>query len=168
MAIYSLRVRSQAQCSCEKRFGDHAAYSPHPKKLIDAIVSWARLEEDIVGVALVGSWARGNPNKRSDIDFMMLTDAYLSRIGSVQWSKNLCHHFLRSRLKRWRIGFYGAVWSRHILLTSGQKIELSFGPLSWASTSPIDSGTRYVVHDALQVLYDPLGILANLKAQAVA
>jgi hypothetical protein len=73
---------------------------------------------------------------------------------------------LASPLKSWRNGFYGAVWSRHILLHSGQRIELSFGARSWASLSPLDPGTRYVVQDAFKVLYDPEGMLGRLQAHA--
>lgn len=136
----------------------------HP--LIAGVLAWAKAQDDIVALALVGSWARGNPHRRSDVDFMILSDDALSRRTTVRWTRALCRTYLHCPLKRWRNGFYGAVWSRHVRLASGQLIELSFGSQAWASTSPIDSGTRYVVQDALISLYDPQSLLAQLQAGA--
>lgn len=133
----------------------------HP--LIAGVLAWAEVQDDIVALALVGSWARGNPHRRSDVDFMILSDDALSRRSTVRWTRALCRTYLHCPLKRWRNGFYGAAWSRHIRLASGQLIELSFGSQAWASTSPIDSGTQYVVQDALVALYDPQGLLAQLR-----
>jgi uncharacterized protein len=134
---------------------------------IEQVAAWARLQPDIVAIALVGSWARGNPTKRSDIDFMVLTETPKKRLAEIRWTKELCRTHLGSPLKDWRNGFYGAVWSRHALLRSGQRIELSFGARSWASISPLDPGTRYVVQDAFQILYDPEGMLSRLHAHTL-
>jgi hypothetical protein len=35
--------------------------------------------------------------------------------------------------------------------------------LAWASTDPVDEGTRRVVTDGLRVLYDPEDIFAGLQ-----
>jgi Nucleotidyltransferase domain len=42
--------------------------------VIDAIGAWAIRRDDIRAMALVGSWARGNPHRASDIDVLLLTD----------------------------------------------------------------------------------------------
>jgi hypothetical protein len=49
---------------------------------------------------------------------------------------------------------YGVVWSCHVLLEPKAKLELTFGALDWASTMPIDRGTRGVVHDGFQIIVD--------------
>lgn len=133
--------------------------------VIAGVLAWASTQEDVVALALVGSWARGNPHRHSDMDFIILSDAPRTRSADVGWTRALCRTFLHGRLKHWCNGFYGAVWSRHFTLASGQEIELSFGAQPWACTAPIDSGTRYVVQDAMVVLYDPLGLLATLQAR---
>jgi hypothetical protein len=45
---------------------------------------------------------------------------------------------------------------------------VEFGVVSpaWASTAPLDDGTRRVVADGLQALYDPDGLLAELVKAA--
>jgi hypothetical protein len=37
--------------------------STHTDQLINQITAWAETQPDIVALALVGSWARGNPTK---------------------------------------------------------------------------------------------------------
>jgi uncharacterized protein len=133
---------------------------------IEQVTAWAKTQPDIVAVALVGSWARGNPTKRSDIDFMILSETPGARLIGIHWTKEMCRTHLSSPLKNWKNGFYGAVWSRHILLRNGQRIKLSFVARSWASVSPLNPGTRYVVQDAFQILYDPEGMLSKLRAHA--
>jgi uncharacterized protein len=133
---------------------------------IEQVAAWAITQPDIVALALVGSWARGNPTKRSDIDFMILSETPGARLTGIHWTKEMCRTYLSSPLKDWKNGFYGLVWSRHILLRNGQRIELSFAARSWANVSPLDPGTRQVVQDAFQILYDPEGMLARLQASA--
>jgi len=56
------------------------------------------------------------------------------------------------------------VWSRHVTLFSGHKLELTFARTDWASTAPIDAGTIFVVRDAFRVLHDPTAVLSKLMA----
>jgi predicted nucleotidyltransferase len=142
------------------------SHRSHQNPAIDQVAAWAKTQPDIVALALVGSWARGNPNKRSDIDFMLISEAPKQRLAGIRWTKAMCSTHLASPLKSWRNGFYGAVWSRHMLLRGGQRIELSFGAQSWASLSPLDPSTRYVVQDAFDILYDPEGLLGRLRVHA--
>jgi predicted nucleotidyltransferase len=133
---------------------------------IEQVTAWAKTQPDIVALALVGSWARGNPTKRSDIDFMILSETPGARLTGIHWTKEMCRIHLSSPLKDWKNGFYGSVWSRHILLRNGQRIELSFAARSWANVSPLDADTRHVVQDAFQILHDPEGILGKLQTRA--
>jgi hypothetical protein len=53
---------------------------PHPHRsqqnpAIDRVTAWAKTQPDIVALALVGLWARGNPTQRSNIDFMVFSEA---------------------------------------------------------------------------------------------
>jgi uncharacterized protein len=132
--------------------------------LIEQVTTWAKTQPDIIALGLVGSWARGNPHRRSDIDFMVLSHSPFSRLHEVRWNKDLCRNHLGAPLKAFCSAHYGVVWSRHFWLASGQEIELSFASPAWAEVEPVDAGTRYVVIDALTVLYDPAQLLATLKA----
>ncbi|MCV5960062.1 hypothetical protein OFO30_32265, partial [Escherichia coli] len=59
----------------------------------------------------------------------------------------------------------GAVWSRHVRLEDGSRLELSFAARDWASTLPPDAGTAAAVGNSCRVLYDPEGLLEQLVRQ---
>jgi len=42
--------------------------------IVSAVTGWAIERGDICAMALVGSWARGNPRQDSDIDLLLLSD----------------------------------------------------------------------------------------------
>jgi uncharacterized protein len=128
-----------------------------PQQLIAAVVAWSESRADIVGVALVGSHARNAARPDSDIDLMLLTDAAFIYRESTNWLTEL-----RIPIAKWRDAGYGAVWSRHITTESGNKLELSFGNVSWGNTSPIDSGTLQVVSNGVKILRDQGGVLKQL------
>lgn len=57
---------------------------------------------------------------------------------------------------------FGAVQERRLRLPDGTVVEVNVGDLSWASTTPVDAGTRRVTEDALIPLLDPQHRLAHL------
>jgi uncharacterized protein len=118
--------------------------------------------QDIRGVALVGSHARGTARPDSDIDLIVLAErpsdfrADASWLGMIDWSQ------AATQVETWQDKDYGAVWSRHVLLATQLELEISFAPPSWASVMPLDAGTRQVVAEGCRVLHDPDGLLAEL------
>ena len=44
------------------------------ERIIRSVADWAARQEDIIGVAVVGSWARKNARMDSDVDLVILTD----------------------------------------------------------------------------------------------
>lgn len=132
--------------------------------IIQLIVQWAIEQQAISAAALVGSWARGTAHAKSDVDLMFLSKQPLlfrkntDWVNEIKWGK----HWVRS----WKDKDYGAVWSRHVQLDSQPlncvEIEFSFGHKTWASIDPIDPGTKEVVSDGCQILYDPEGSLSEL------
>jgi uncharacterized protein len=131
-------------------------------RVVEAIVAWAKTRADICGVALVGSLAIGKARAHSDIDLVLLTNdphryrSDLSWVGAIDWRD------LAAGDLTWSDEDYAVVWSRRILLGQGLEAELSFAPLTWAATAPLDAGTRRVVSDGCQILYDPAGLLDRL------
>ena len=117
---------------------------------------WAKERTDVVAVVLVGSWARGDARMDSDVDVVLLTedqkpyregDAWLHELGGVRLV----------RTRRW-----GPLTERRFALSSGLEVEIGVAPAYWASTDPVDGGTRRVVADGAAVIYDPEGLLARL------
>jgi hypothetical protein len=58
----------------------------------------------------------------------------------------------------------GVVWSCHIALSPAGKAELTFAPRPWARADTVDAGTRHVVKDAFQIVFDKDGMLTKLVA----
>lgn len=136
--------------------------------LTDAILrlaaSWAATQSDIQGLALVGSWARGAARPDSDIDLVVLTyDPERYRLNR-SWLLELDWALVGLPVIGWRDADYGALWSRHITLADAVEVEFGFTTPAWASTSPIDAGTRKVASDGLRILYDPQDFFATLMA----
>jgi hypothetical protein len=58
---------------------------------------------------------------------------------------------------------WGVVTDRRFRLPGGRVVELGVGSPSWASVTPVDEGTRRVATDGLLALYDPDGLLEELR-----
>ncbi len=117
------------------------------------MTKWVASNDDLRALALCGSWARGNPRPDSDLDLIVLarSAAIAARahlvatipFASIGYEMQAC---------RWAT--YGVIYSAHIALASTIELELSFAALNWASTTPVDEGTRRVVTDAFAILVD--------------
>lgn len=132
--------------------------------ILKQVSQWAACRDDLVAVALVGSWARQTARVDSDIDLMFLTDNPASFRQNDRWMNEIHWAVVDAKVNEWKDKDYGAIWSRHVYLNDGTAIEFGFGFLSWASVNPVDAGTFRVVSDGCQVLYDPEDLLGKLIA----
>ena len=124
---------------------------------LDRAAGWAATRNDLLAAALVGSWARGSPQDDSDVDLLLLTtdpDVYTQH---EEWVCGLAPGADLIRTQDWK-----AITERRLALSSGLEIEVGVGVPSWASTDPVDPGTRRVVGAGLRPLYDPTELLAAL------
>jgi predicted nucleotidyltransferase len=128
--------------------------------VVGAVAVWARLRPDVRGVAVVGSWARGEAHRDSDIDLVILTDAVPRYCEDDEWIRAA----VGADAEIVRRQTWGVVAERRARLRSGLEVEFGLAPLSWASTSPLDSGTASVVREGCVPLVDPDGRLARLVA----
>lgn len=124
---------------------------------LHAVATWVHNQEDILAVGLVGSWARGTARADSDVDLVLIvadpdtymnTDAWVSLFGPV----SAIHD------ERWGPLFR----SKRLHYRDRREVEFGFTTMAWAATEPLDAGTRQVVADGLQLLYDPRGVLHAL------
>jgi predicted nucleotidyltransferase len=132
--------------------------------IVNAVADWARNCEDIRAMALVGSWARGNPHQGSDIDLMLLSDCADEYRHCPEWPTAIDFNGAGYRVASSEDASYGVVWSRHIALLPTGEVELTFAPRSWARTDAVNLGTRSVVTDAFQIIVDKDGAFAELVA----
>ena len=126
-----------------------------------AVAHWATERDDIRAMALLGSWARGDPRPTSDLDLLLLSDLapdYRHRT----WLTEIAFQNAGFQLHSSDSAIYAIVWSEHVHLLPAADVELTFAKCAWASLHPIDNGTRVVVKDAFQIVIDRDGILAKL------
>jgi GrpB-like predicted nucleotidyltransferase (UPF0157 family)/RimJ/RimL family protein N-acetyltransferase/predicted nucleotidyltransferase len=122
-----------------------------------SVVDWALEDEAVRAVAVVGSWACGNPDPDSDLDMVVLAGETDRLLSAEDWLDRLgalppVGH------ERW-----GVLSARRARLASGLEIELGLAPPSWAATDPIDVGSSQVVRDGLRIAFDPDGLLMGLQ-----
>jgi predicted nucleotidyltransferase len=112
----------------------------------------------VVGLLLVGSYARGAARADSDVDLVLLTTergAYLAEDG---WGAGLELGKL-VRTRRW-----GVITERRFRTPSGLEVEFGVEDPSWARVDPVDPDTRKVVTDGARILHGPDGALGVLLA----
>jgi len=126
------------------------------------VSDWAVNHEDIRAMAVVGSWARGDPHQPSDIDLWLLSDQAAEYRRHWEWLTEISFEGAGYRILSSEDASYGVVWSRHITLTPAAKVELTFAQCSWARVDPVDLGTRSIVKDAFEIIFDKDGTLAKV------
>lgn len=139
---------------------DSTLVSRRRQEEVDGVLAvirrWAAERLDLRAVALVGSWARGAARPDSDVDVVLLTEDQATYLQDVAWLAAFGATGV-VRTRQW-----GAVTERRVVLASGLELEFGVTGPGWASTDPVDAGTRVVVCDGLVVLHDPEGLLAQL------
>ena len=124
--------------------------------LLEAFVSWTKVQTDVVGVALVGSYARNAATEESDVDLVILTVDVTKYFQSKEWL-SLFGEVEESRVENW-----GRVETIRAFYEDAFEIEYNFSAPNWADV-PVDSGTRRVVSNGMKILYDPKGIFEALQ-----
>jgi hypothetical protein len=124
------------------------------ERLLTTIRAWVKSEPKLRGLALVGSYARGEAGKDSDIDLIVLVDDP-QNYCAANWTSAITWEQLGARPSDWSVVQYGVTWSKHVRLDNGVEVEFGFAPLSWTATAPLDAGTRQVLSGGCRILYDP-------------
>ena len=96
-------------------------------ELIVAIQQWARGRADLRGLALVGSYAKGNPTPTSDVDLVILTDSQQSYLNDHQW---ICELGIprRTAVERW-----GKLTAVRVFFQDGPEVEFGFTATEWCA-----------------------------------
>jgi hypothetical protein len=123
-----------------------------------AIALWVNARSDLKALGLTGSWSRGSARANSDLDLLILADAPEQYRSDQRWLYHIALPEPFRIMSYWGTR-YGAAWSCHAMLEPAAKLELTFAAIGWASTDPIDAGTRRVVSDGFHVIVDKGGRL---------
>jgi predicted nucleotidyltransferase len=128
---------------------------------LDAFKRWAETDSDILGVAVVGSFARGTASPSSDIDLMVLTIAPVRFLAHTEWATAF------GIVQRQQLEDWGAVQVLRAWYLDGREVEFGFALPAWASV-PAEGGTRSVVKGGLRVLFDRGGVFEVLRREIAA
>jgi predicted nucleotidyltransferase len=140
---------------------EHQAPGVSPERAVEMadivarVTRWASGRPDVVGLLLVGSYARNAARPDSDVDLVLLTTDRARYAGDA-WADELALGGL-IRVQSW-----GAVTERRFVTATGFEVEINIGSPDWAAVNPVDTGTRRVVTDGARLLHDPTGVLADL------
>jgi predicted nucleotidyltransferase len=130
------------------------------KQVVRSVAHWAVCNPGVVGVAVVGSWAREEARLDSDLDLVILSNDVPSCTAGGAWIEEIVGQAAELlRCREW-----GALTERRLRLASGFEVELGFVPATWAATDPVDPGTAQVVRGGCTAVVDPHGAFAQLVA----
>jgi uncharacterized protein len=132
------------------------------RAIVRIVSDWAVKHEDIRAMALLGSWARGDPHQESDVDILLLSDCTAEYRHRSDWLAEILFDEAGYRILSGEPADYGVVWSQHVTLMPAAMLELAFARCSWAGTDPVDLGTRHIVKDAFEIIFDKDGALARV------
>ena len=121
---------------------------------IEAVRSWAGNREDVIGVLLVGSYARGVPTPSSDLDFVVLVSDIRPYLSDHEWARAF-GMVIRDEHENW-----GQVQSLRVWYEDGAEVEWGLTTLAWIA-DPLDPGTRKVLGDGYRIIFDRDGVLSS-------
>lgn len=125
----------------------------HIRDFLDAFVAWASDQSDVQGIALVGSYARGEARDGSDIDLVILTEKPKTYLDDIKWAKRF------GPVERYQTEDYGKLTSIRVWYQNGLEVENGITTPDWAAI-PLDAGTREVILGGMIVLFER-GILLS-------
>ena len=119
------------------------------------IKKWAKKEELIESIIVVGSYARGTYKVTSDIDLIIITS------DKEKMLKNQTFVDLFGEIKKSQIEYYGACTSIRVWYKDGKEVEFGIVSTSWIE-KPLDKGTIKVLSDGFKVVIDKKGYFKNI------
>jgi uncharacterized protein len=125
------------------------------ESLINSVVSWSKTRDDILGFAVVGSYARGDARPDSDVDLVIVCSDPSKYLDDTAWVANF-GAAQQTCLEDW-----GLVQSLRVLYRHGLEVEFGVTSSEWTKLPP-DGGTAAVVREGFSILLDRTGQLGRL------
>ena len=125
---------------------------PRIASFVEAVRTWAAARPDVLGLALVGSYARGKATPESDVDLLFLVENVEHFLRDMRWTQSLGDP-TRMETEAW-----GNLSSVRIWYQDGLEVEFSVARKGWAGL-PLDPGSAQILRERTVALLDPSGIL---------
>jgi GrpB-like predicted nucleotidyltransferase (UPF0157 family) len=120
--------------------------NPNPvvEAFLAAFAEWARAQDDIAAVALVGSHARGSARLDSDVDLVILADDPELYLRDTAWTRRF------GSPVRQQVEHYGRLTSIRAWYHGQLEVEFGIADRTWGT----DAGARDVIATGIRVLFD--------------
>ena len=118
------------------------------QQFIENFANWAKTQGNILGVFLVGSYARNSAKDNSDIDFVVITENLGILLNNYAWTKQF------GSVADTKKEDYGLVQSLRVFYKDGIEAEFGITTSKWLKTNPVDSGTQKVLLGGYKILFD--------------
>ena len=124
------------------------------EQFLDDLARWAVSQNDLLAVALVGSYARGTATINSDVDIVLISSHLDHYLKDNSWAASF------GVVEKRRIEQYGLVTSLRIWYAGGLEVEYGISDERWAAL-PLDAGTRQVISDGMRILFERGDVLSR-------
>ena len=135
--------------------------TPDRKKLelfLSEFTQWAASQSDILAVALLGSYARKEATRASDVDLIIIVSEPAKYLTDTRWAGYF------GTISRQQFEKYGKVTSLRVWYSGSLEVEYGIADATW-SALPIDEGTQKAVSDGMQILSERGSTLSRLKSK---
>jgi predicted nucleotidyltransferase len=135
------------------------------KKLIQTIdfiedfMRWATKRRDIRAAALVGSYAREELEKDSDVDLVIITETPQKYISNTEWTRVFGKPITK------KVEKYGKLTSLRIWYENGLEIEYGFATREWIEKVS-ENDLKQITNDGLRVLFEKEKLLSPYETPA--
>lgn len=123
-------------------------------QFLKKFTQWASAQADIQALALVGSYARNAATETSDVDLVIITTNPRQYLQNPGWLLQF------GEIEKQQTEDYGLLTSVHVWYTDGREIEYGITDERWTAI-PLDEGSRQVISDGMQVLFERNQILSR-------
>lgn len=126
------------------------------EQFLDVVTAWAQRQGDILGLLLVGSFARGEARPDSDIDVVVLCENREKYLSDTSWT-GIFGVVTKLEKEDW-----GKAVSLRVFYSGLPEVEFVMVNRDWAAINPVDEGTAGVVKKGAKIFYDPEALLNRL------
>lgn len=134
-------------------------YVKSPESMIEDVARWAAGRDDVLGLALAGSYARGTARADSDIDFTVVCSNPARYLKNTDWVSTFGEVTALS-LEDW-----GKVQSVRVVYRNAPEVEFGIAGIDWTTTPP-DEGTAEVLRAGCLILLDREGLIERVLRSA--
>lgn len=124
--------------------------------LFEKFKEWSERQKNIKGVAVVGSYARGDYHSTSDIDLVIIST---NKDPAISMIKSDFHY---SSIKSCSLEEWGILTSLRVFYDSGLEVEYGVVTDQWI-IEPLDEGTKNVVKNGFKIITEKENTFYSIK-----